>query len=69
MLAVVVVFLRVEFEPHAGRYVNYIVQSSGDEGADHTVLLADGRAGPGDGLAGKDRRRCRVGDRHGSDVS
>jgi hypothetical protein len=26
----------------------------------------DGHAGLGDGLAGKDRRRCRVGDRHGA---
>jgi hypothetical protein len=39
LAAVGVVFLRIEFEPHARRYVNYIVPSSGDEGADHTVLF------------------------------
>jgi hypothetical protein len=33
LAAVGIVFLGVEFEPHARRYVNYIVASSGDEGA------------------------------------
>ena len=39
LAAVGIVFLRVEFEPHARRYVNYIAASSGDEGADPTVLF------------------------------
>ena len=69
LAAVGIVFLRVEFEPHARSYVNYIAPSSGDEGRTIPCSSVDGRAGPGDGLAGKDRRRCRVGDRHGSDVS
>jgi hypothetical protein len=34
LAAVGIVFLRVEFEPHPRRYVNYIVPSNGDEGAD-----------------------------------
>ena len=33
LAAVGIVFLGVEFEPHARRYVNYIVPSNGDEGA------------------------------------
>ena len=36
LAAVGIVFLRVEFEPHARRYVNYIVPSSGDG---HTALF------------------------------
>ena len=39
LAAVGVVFLRVESEPHARSYVNYTVPSSGEEGADHTVLF------------------------------
>jgi hypothetical protein len=46
LAAVGIVFLRVEFEPHVRRYVNYIVRSSSDEKADHTVLF--------------DRRPCRA---------
>jgi uncharacterized repeat protein (TIGR03803 family) len=34
LAALGIVFLRVEFEPHAGRYVNYIVPPSDDEEAD-----------------------------------